>query len=57
MLGYDPHQPEVAVIVQWNSGLDATLPPLPDTGGGDAKSLKQRGIEEWENEGGELKDQ
>ncbi len=57
ILGYDPHHPEVAVIAQWNSVSDATLPPLPGAEVGDARALKQRGIEGWENEGGELKDQ
>lgn len=57
ILGYDPHQLKVSVIAQWNCVSDARLPPLPGAGVGDASALKQRGIERWENEGGELKNQ
>ncbi len=52
ILGYDPHHPEVAVIAQWN----AAAPDLPLAGQGtpDAEAARQRTVQRWENEGGEV---
>ncbi len=54
ILGFDPHHPEVSVIELWNSSAHeaSRLDPSPP----DAKpmSMKQRAIQRWENEGGEI---
>jgi probable phosphoglycerate mutase len=54
VLGYDQHQPQVSVIAQWNLASGATINPLPGARVGDARPMKQRALERWENEGGEL---
>ena len=54
LLSSDPHHPEVPIIQQWN-----TPPPgepesdyQPDAN--DPRRMKQRAIQRWENEGGEI---
>jgi probable phosphoglycerate mutase len=54
ILGYEPNHPEVPVIALWNTSAhemgDATPhPPL-----GDTRPMKQRALERWESEGGEI---
>ena len=54
ILGNNPHHPEVPVIDLWNSAPHEAshLDPLPHEAG--HQSIKQRAIQRWENEGGEI---
>ncbi len=54
ILGHDLHHPEVAVIALWNSAPNEILDEAADAGAGDAATIKQRAIQRWENEGGEI---
>jgi len=54
ILAYEPNHPEVPVIALWNTSAhemcDATIHPRL----GDTRPMKQRALERWENEGGEI---
>ncbi len=50
ILGHDPHHREVSVIEQWNC-VSHGKPYYRATG---SIAMKQRAIERWENEGGEI---
>lgn len=52
ILGYDPHHPEVPVIELWNSAPHEASRPAPVHHA--YMSIKQRSIQRWENEGGEI---
>lgn len=56
ILSHDQHHLDVAVIALWNAAshqtFDSTLAPRT----GEAGSMKQRALERWENEGGEVKE-
>jgi broad specificity phosphatase PhoE len=54
LLSSDPHHPEVPIIQQWNTPPPAEPPTThpPDTN--DPRLAKQRAIQRWENEGGEI---
>jgi broad specificity phosphatase PhoE len=54
ILGYDPDHPEVPVIALWNAGSHEVVAPPSRLSSSDASSMKQRAIERWENEGGEI---
>ncbi len=55
ILGDNPHHPEVPVIELWNSlpHEASRSPAVPEV---DDVALKQRAIQRWENEGGEIPD-
>ena len=54
VLGYDPDHPDVPVIALWNA-FSSEMPDLiPLQHMGDTRPMKQRAIERWENEGGEI---
>ena len=54
ILDYEPSHPELPVIALWNASphqlFDTVLHPRM----GDTRSMKQRALERWENEGGEI---
>lgn len=54
ILGYDPDHPEIPVISLWNAFSREMPGPVSHQRIGDARSMKQRAIERWENEGGEI---
>ena len=54
ILGHDPHSPEMAVISLWNCRSSDILDAAADTATNDAARIKQRAIQRWENEGGEI---
>ena len=55
ILGCDPIHPEVAVIVLWNAAPNNDFDQAADPRAGDAGSAKQRALQRWENEGGEIR--
>jgi len=54
ILGYEPHHPGVPVIALWNASSHEMAEPTSTTRIGDTRSMKQRAIERWESEGGEI---
>jgi probable phosphoglycerate mutase len=54
ILGYDPDHSEVPVIALWNAFSREMPDPVSHQPMGDTRSMKQRAIERWENEGGEI---
>jgi probable phosphoglycerate mutase len=54
ILGFDPHQPEVATIALWNAASHGNFEPMLYPGAGDTKAVNPRTLERWENEGGEI---
>jgi len=54
ILGYEPHHPAVPVIALWNASSHEMLDPAFAPNLGDARIMKRRAIERWENEGGEI---
>ena len=54
ILRNDPHHPEVPVIALWNVVACATSFPQQSLSAGNRIPMKQRAIERWENEGGEI---
>lgn len=54
ILGHDPHHPAVAVMALWNCAPNEILDEAADAGASDAGAIKQRAIQRWENEGGEI---
>lgn len=57
ILCYDSRHNNVAVIALWNATSHEIRYRLPHTSTTDPLTMKQRAIERWENEGGELKNQ
>ncbi len=54
MLGFDPDHPEVPVISLWNSVSHQASDPTSDRHAYGGLSARQREIQHWENEGGEI---
>jgi len=54
ILGYDPHHPEVSVIALLNASPHEMMDSVPHRLPGDIRTAKQRVIDRWENEGGEI---
>jgi probable phosphoglycerate mutase len=54
ILGRDPNHPEVSVIALWNAAPNEKFDQAEDPGAGDPAGVKQRALQRWENEGGEL---
>lgn len=54
ILGNDPHHPTVPVIELWNSAPHEGSRLVPVSRAVDHMSMKQRAIQRWENEGGEI---
>lgn len=57
ILSFDPHHPEVAIIALWNAASRERFDAVANPSLGDLAIKKQRAIERWENEGGEIPDQ
>lgn len=53
VLGSHPHDPEVPIIVSWNTTEDGVVGSPGATHGRGAVSMHQAAIARWENEGGE----
>ncbi|SDU18452.1 probable phosphoglycerate mutase [Verrucomicrobium sp. GAS474] len=53
ILSYDPHHPQVPVIARWNTA-SSEAPAAPFLHLGDVRTMKQRALDRWENEGGEI---
>jgi probable phosphoglycerate mutase len=56
-LCYDQRHHDMAVIALWNFASPDILNHFPNAHLSDPRTLKQRAIDRWENEGGELKNQ
>ena len=54
VLGFDPHHLEVPVISLWNSDSHQASGTISDRHAHGALSARQRAIQRWENEGGEI---
>ena len=54
ILGYEPNHPGVPVIALWNASSHEMIDPISTARIGDTRPMKQRAIERWENEGGEI---
>ena len=54
IFGYDPDHPTVPVISLWNAFSHEMLELLPPTSLGDIRTMKERAIQRWENEGGKI---
>ena len=54
ILGYEPSHPEVPVIALWNASPHQLPDAVPPAHLGDTRPMKQRALERWENEGGEI---
>ena len=54
ILGYDLHHPDVPVIALWNTASHAMFHLGTSLSVGDIVAIKQKAIEQWENEGGEI---
>ena len=54
ILDYEPSHPEVPVIALWNASPHLVFNTFPHPRMGDTRPMKQRALERWENEGGEI---
>ena len=54
VLGYDPDHPTVPVISLWNAFSGEMLELLPHITLGDVRTMKERAIQRWETDGGEI---
>jgi probable phosphoglycerate mutase len=54
ILSYDPDHPAVSVISLWNAFSPAMLELQPHPRLGDARTMKERAIQRWETDGGEI---
>jgi broad specificity phosphatase PhoE len=54
VLSHDPHHLDVAVIALWNFISHPISPTVHSLPLGSTMTLKQRAIQRWENEGGEI---
>lgn len=50
----DPHHPEVPVLQLWNAAPHEAAHLVPASRGADPTPMKQRAVQRWENEGGEI---
>jgi broad specificity phosphatase PhoE len=57
ILGYDPDHPDIPVIDLWNSCARSEASTLHHPGIANVMTAKQRAIQRWENEGGEIPDE
>lgn len=57
ILGYDPDHPKVPVISLWNAFSVDMLELLPHAPLGDIRTMKERAIQRWETDGGEIPDE
>jgi broad specificity phosphatase PhoE len=57
VLGYDPDHPKVPVIALWNAFSHEMLELFQHRSMGDTRTAKERAIQRWENEGGEIPDE
>jgi len=57
VLGYDPDHPGVPVIALWNAFSHEMLELLPNPALGDVRTMKERAIQRWETDGGEIADE
>jgi broad specificity phosphatase PhoE len=56
ILGYDLDHPKVSVIALWNAFSHEMLELLPHQTLGDTRTMKERAIQRWETDGGEISD-
>jgi probable phosphoglycerate mutase len=54
IFGYDPDHPTVPVISLWNAFSGEMLELLPHTPLGDVRTMKERAIQRWKTDGGEI---
>ena len=54
ILGYEPSHPEVPVIALWNTSAHELSDADTSAHIGDTRPMKQRALERWETEGGEI---
>jgi broad specificity phosphatase PhoE len=54
VLGYEHGRTDQPVISLWNAASHDMVDPMPSPPEGDPTTVKQRAIERWENEGGEI---
>jgi probable phosphoglycerate mutase len=54
ILGYDPDHPNVPVIALWNGFSRDMLELLVPPALGDARTMKERALQRWETDGGEI---
>ena len=54
ILGYNPDHPAVPVISLWNAFSSTMLELLPRPPPGDTRTMKERAIQRWETDGGEI---
>ena len=54
ILCYQPSHPEVPVVALWNASPHQLSDLVPSAHLGDTRPMKQRALERWENEGGEI---
>ncbi len=54
ILDYKASHPEVPVIALWNASSQQMSDAVPHLRMGDTRPMKQRALERWENEGGEI---
>ena len=54
VLGYEHDRSDQPAIVRWNSAADEAVDSAAVARAGDARILKRRALERWENEGGEI---
>ena len=57
VFGYDPDHPTVPVISLWNAFSHEMLELLPRPVLGDVRTMKERAIQRWETDGGEIADE
>ena len=56
VFSYDPDHPTVPVISLWNAFSHEMLELLPHPALGDVRTMKERAIQRWETDGGEIVD-
>jgi probable phosphoglycerate mutase len=56
IFGYDPDHPTVPVISLWNAFSGEMLELLPHSPLGDIRTMKERAIQRWETDGGDIPD-
>jgi len=56
VFGCDPDHPTVPVISLWNAFSHEMLELLPNPALGDVRTMKERAIQRWETDGGEIAD-
>jgi glucose-6-phosphate isomerase len=54
IFAFDPHHPAVPVIALWNAVSQEILNTVPSHPVGGTMTMRQRALERWENEGGEI---